>query len=179
MHTFFRAALNTVVPALLVMMNFSCVSTASAGEVDVKWQEPAKFTDIRSAEQDKDQFEAALFKNFDGIFAELAKKLPDGVRWQVTITDLDLAGEVKPALSTGRQMRIVKQIDRPAISFTSKMADAQNQVINEAQVDLRDPSFLSRSATLIGKDRKLYPYEEFMINQWFEREQSSKVFPQK
>lgn len=179
MNRIFKRAISAIATALLAIMSFTVLTVATAGEVEVKWQEPAKYTDIRAGEQDKDKFEAALFRNFDGIFAELAKKLPDGVRWQVTITDLDLAGEVKPVPSTGREMRIVKQIDRPAISFTSKMVDAQNKLINEAKVDLKDLNFLSRSATITGKDRKLYPYEELMINQWFERQQSSRVFPQK
>jgi hypothetical protein len=177
MNRIFKTVLSTIATTVFVTMGLS--ATASAGEVEVTWKEPAKFTDIRPAEQDKDKFEAALYRNFDGIFAELAKKLPDGVRWHVTITDLDLAGEVKPVISSGQDMRVVTQADRPAITFSSRMVDAQNQLINEEQVDLKDLNFLSRSANIIGNDRKLYPYEEFMISQWFERQQSSKVFPQK
>jgi len=179
MNKLINRTIQTLAASVLIALAAIGATVANAGEVTVTWQEPGKYTDIRAGEQNKEQFEAALFKNFDGIFAELAKKLPDGVHWQVTVTDLDLAGDVMPIGTSGREMRIVKQNDRPAISFTSKLLDADNKVINEAQVELKDPNFFSRSAAIIGKDRKTYPYEEFMINQWFERQQNSLVFPKK
>lgn len=149
-----------------------------AGDVTVKWQEPAKFTDIDAAEQPKDGFQAALFKNFDNVFTELARKLPDAVRWEVTVTDLDLAGEVLPD-RTGRNRRIVKPLFRPAISFSYRLVDSQDKIIKEATVDLKDPLFMSRSPTQIGLNTKPFPYEEFMINQWFEQQQNQHILPSK
>ncbi|PRC94945.1 DUF3016 domain-containing protein [Solimicrobium silvestre] len=165
---------------LLVVAAIFISCTAFAGEVTVKWQEPEKYTDIQSGDQDKGKFEADLFKNFDSIFAELARKLPDNTVWQITVTDLDLAGEVRPSMrGSGVEMRVVKPIYRPAIMFEYKLLDAQNKVLKEAKVDLKDLGFMSRPASIIGRDRKLYPYEEYMIRQWFEQQQMQKILPGK
>jgi hypothetical protein len=151
-----------------------------AGDATVKWQEPAKFTDIDPGEQEKDKFEANLFRSFDKIFQGLAQKLPENYQWQITITDLDLAGEVRPVPSrSGRPVRDVKTNDRPAISFQYKLLDAQNNVIKEDNVDLKDPMFMSRSPVIVGLTTKPFPYEEYMISQWFDQQQNQKLLPGK
>jgi hypothetical protein len=171
----------TIILSLMVvsLMGLVCVS-ANAGDVAVNWQAPDNFTDIDPAEQPKDKFEANLFKNFDAIFAGLASKLPDNYHWEVTVTDLDLAGMVKPsARNAGRAMRVVNPIDRPAISFEYKLMDDQNKLVKEAKVDLKDPNFMSRSRVIVGVRTKEFPYEEYMINRWFEEQQNQKVLPTK
>ena len=146
----------------------------------MKWQEPANFTDINPGEQQKDKFEANLFRSFDNIFQGLAQKLPDNYQWQITITDLDLAGEVTSAPSrNGQQMREVKTSYRPAISFQYKLLDAQNNLVREDKVDLKDPMFMSRPPALIGLRTKPFPYEEYMITQWFDQQQNQKILPGK
>jgi hypothetical protein len=151
-----------------------------AGEATVKWQEPAKFTDIDPAEEQKDKFEATLFKDFDNIFAELAQRLPDNYRWQVTITDLDLAGDARPTIGgAGRKMREIKPNYPPSITFEYKLFDAQNNLLKQDKVDLKDLNFMSRPAAVIGLRTKPFPYEEYMISQWFDQQQNQKIFPSK
>jgi hypothetical protein len=145
--------------------------------VTVKWQNPANYTDIDPAEQDKDKFEANLFSTFDNFFANLAQKLPDNTHWQITVTDLDLAGDVRPTVSTGRKFREVKPVYRPAMSFSYTLRDADNKVIKEDKVDISDSAFMSRSAVMSGLNTKPYPYEEFMLNQWFAQQQNLKILP--
>lgn len=153
---------------------------AWSADVQVVWQEPAKYADINPGEEEKDKFEATLFVEFNKIFAGLAQNLPDGDHWEVTITDLDLAGEVRqPTQAGGRLIRSVKATDRPAITFTYKLTDAQGQLVKQDTVDLKDPAFMSRSPKLIGLRDKPFPYEEYMIKRWFEEQQNQKVLPPK
>ena len=170
---------NAIILAVAVasLMSFTGLP-AMAADVSVNWQQPANYTDIEPAEQPKEQFEANLFTNFDAIFAALARKLPDNLHWEVTVTDLDLAGRVIiSAADAGRAMRVVKPNDRPAISFEYKLINEKNKIIKEDKVDLKDPNFLSRSRGLIGDRSKPYPYEEYMINRWFEEQQNQKILP--
>jgi Protein of unknown function (DUF3016) len=151
-----------------------------AGDVSVKWQNPDNYTDINPAEQDKDKFDANLFKSFDNIFSNLAQKLPDNYHWQITVTDLDLAGDVRPAKAgAGKLMREMKPGYRPAMSFDYKLTDDKNNVVKEGKVDIKDPTFMSRSPKLLGVNVKPFPYEEFMINQWFAQQQDQKILPTK
>ncbi|MET3105384.1 hypothetical protein AAKU58_000193 [Oxalobacteraceae bacterium GrIS 1.18] len=151
---------------------------AFAADVSVKWQDPAKFTDIDPADQDKDKFEAHLFKSFDNIFAELARELPENYHWQITVTDLDLAGEVRPR-PNGQPLRKIESGYRPAITFEYKLMDSKNVLVKQDTVDLKDPTFLSRSPQLLGVNTKPFPYEEYMIRQWFDQQQYQKVLPRK
>ena len=153
---------------------------AWSAQVQVVWQEPAKYTDINPGEEQKDQFEAKLLLEFNKIFTTLGQNLPDQLHWEVTVTDLDLAGEVRqPPQGGGRQIRLVTSTERPAISFSYKLTDAQGQLVKQDTVDLKDPLFLSRSAKLVGLREKPFPYEEYMIRRWFEEQQNQKVLPSK
>jgi len=50
-------------------------------------------------------------------------------------------------------------------------------VIKEDKVDISDSAFMSRSAVMSGLNTKPYPYEEFMLNQWFAQQQNLKILP--
>jgi len=154
--------------------------TALAADVKVNWQDPSKYTDINPAEQNKDEFERNLFNAFNGMFAALGQKMPDNLHWEITVTDLDLAGEVRqPPAASGQLMRVVRNTDRPAITFSYKLTDAQGQLVKQDTVDLKDPTFMARSPKMIGLRIKPYPYEQYMINRWFEEQQNQKLLPVK
>jgi len=164
---------------IFLMLLGSLVSvSALAGDVTVKWQNPANYTDIDPGEEDKTTFEAHLFTSFQQIFADLAQTLPDNYHWEVTVTDLDLAGDARPrAKAGGQELRVLSPASRPAISFEYTLTDSQGKVVSHAQVDLKDANYLSRSPRVVGVGNKPFPYEEFMINQWFVQQQSQKIFP--
>ena len=71
-----------------------CACTAYAGDAKVTWQEPDKYTDICEGNETRDAFRQTLFRDFEMLFTDLAKLLPDGYLFDVTVTDVDLAGEV-------------------------------------------------------------------------------------
>jgi len=167
-------------PVIIFLMLIGSVISLSAraGDVTVKWQNPASYTDIDPAEEDRARFEDHLFKSFNQIFADLALTLPDNYHWEVNVTDLDLAGDARPrAAAGGREMRLMNPNSRPAISFDYTLTDGQGKVVSQGKVDLKDPNYLSRSPRIVGVAVKPFPYEEFMINQWFVQQQSQKIFP--
>jgi hypothetical protein len=158
-----------------VLFNFilaiMSVSSAYAGEAKVTWQEPEKFTDIRAANESQQGFQARIIKEFDLIFADLAKKLPDVYQLEVNVTDLDLAGEVNAA---NRDLRIVKPASWPRIRFTYLLKNAGGEVLASGQENLKDMGFMSRAGLPAGSS---FVYEEKMLHEWFFRQQRAKIFP--
>jgi len=158
----------------LLVMGLSTGSVL-AGEAKVTWQDPDNYTDVRPANENKAGFQARVFKTLDGVFDSFAKKLPDGYKLQVTVTDLDLAGEVRPMRRPGGQeIRVIKDIDWPKISFSYILSDQRDQQVAAGKEDLRDLNF--RPGTGINTGDNLY-YEKTMLNKWFEKQQEKKIFP--
>ena len=151
-------------------------SSAFAGVAKVSWQEPEKFTDIRPSNETRAGFQERVFKDFDQFFADLAKKLPDGYQLDVTVTDLDLAGDVNGLYSKmGRDIRVIKEIYWPRMSFSYTLKNSQNELVASGKEQLKDMSFMSRASLASG--RTSFDYEEKMLEDWFKKQQRDKVFP--
>ena len=162
---------------LFSLLVIAGIGTAYAGEAKVTWQNPDSYIDVRPANESKTGFEARVFKTLDGIFDKLAKQLPDGYKLQITVTDLDLAGDVKPMRGPGGQdIRVVKDIDWPQISFSYVLSDPQGKQVAAAKEELRDINF--RSGVSINTGNSFY-YEESMLRDWFKKQQDKKLFPTK
>jgi hypothetical protein len=150
------------------------MSAAFAGEAKVNWQDPDKYMDVRPVNETKANFRNRVFKELDSAFADLAKKLPDGYSLNVNVTDLDLAGEVWPTRN-GRDMRIVRDIDWPAISFSYVLKNAEGQDVKSGREDLKDMNFQTRPN--VRSSSEDFYYEKALLGDWFSKQQRSKAFP--
>jgi hypothetical protein len=152
-------------------------SAACAGEAKVTWQEPDKYTDIREGNELRDSFREKLLQDFESIFADMAQQLPDGYLLEVTVTDLDLAGEVNGMHGASwENIRVVKSIYWPRMSFSYTLKNPARELLVAGQEELKDLGFMS-SAGLSGKTR--FGYEERMLKNWFKKQQREKKFPPK
>jgi Protein of unknown function (DUF3016) len=166
---------------LLGLLTISFIGCAAhAGETKVTWQDPDNYTDIREGNELRESFREQLFKDFELIFADLAKQLPHGYLFEVTVTDVDLAGEVNRMNEMrGRSLeniRIVKNIYRPRIAFNYTLTNAAQGLVASGKEDIRDNAFLSSDGSP-GKTR--FGYEEKMLKNWFKKQQREKKFPVK
>ncbi|MFZ6686810.1 DUF3016 domain-containing protein [Undibacterium sp. SXout11W] len=151
---------------------------ADAGEVKVTWQDPDKYADIRPGNESRDNFRAQVFKELGQVFTDLAKKLPDDVQWSVTVTDLDLAGDVRPMMRAGgNEIRIIKDIYWPRMSFNYTMTNATGQTIAESSENISDMGFMMSRPLNVGNGS--FPYESRMIEDWFQKQLKSNKFPAK
>lgn len=149
---------------------------AQAGEVKLTWQEPEKFADIRSTSETRDAFQERVIKELGKVFVDLANKLPDGVTWIATVTDIDLAGDVRPMMRHGTgDIRVVKDIYWPRMSIRYSMLDARGQVISEGKEDIKDMSFMLGNP--MAARNTAFQYEAKMLRDWFRRQQQDKRFP--
>jgi hypothetical protein len=169
-------ALLTLAVSTPALSNLSASNTVLApgnnevgAKLELEFQQPDTFTDIRPANSTRAKFQQHVQHNFNVFFQEMASELPAGYSWKITITDIDLAGEVDYFVGgAGNPLRIVKDIYSPAIKFTHVLLDYDGEEIVSANEKLRDMGFMQsiRSAN----DNDPFRYEKQMLTDWFQKE---------
>jgi hypothetical protein len=154
----------------LIIGSIAFSSGANAGSAEVKWQNPDKFRDIDPGNSTKDSYRKSIEKSFGEEFSKQAEKLPASQKLSVNVTNLDLAGEVDPIPSRGGlQLRVLKNIYYPQMTFDYKITGPGGSVVQEhQQVTIKDMGFMSGSANA-GSSQDFY-YERRMIREWFNKE---------
>lgn len=133
--------------------------------VQVAFDHPDKFTDIRDAYMPTDKGKAA---NLDGIRQYVEERAPrylaDGQKLEVTFTDIDLAGDFEPWHGAGADdVRIVKDIYPPRMDLSYKVTDAAGKVVKEGKRQLRDLAFMMNLS--LRRDDPLR-YEKELLDRW-------------
>ncbi len=151
----------------VVMLSVLMASSLTAGEVKVEYKDYKKFTDMKPANEPRGSYEKRTMANFDKIFADLAKRLPEGYSWNVVVTDIDLAGDVNHMYTqTGQQIRVIKEVFIPRINFSYTLSDKNKAVVaEEKDLKLKDMGFMTR----LSANRADGPlaYEREMLERWF------------
>jgi hypothetical protein len=150
-----------------VIMSLLVAGVAMAGEVKVEYIDYKKFTDMKPANEARGSYEKRTMASFDKIFADLAKELPEGYRWSVQVTDIDLAGDVNHMFTqSGQQIRVIKDLFIPRINFSYTLLD-QNKVLvlEEKDFKLKDMGFMTRSGST--RSDRAFEYEKVMLERWF------------
>lgn len=148
---------------------------ACAGEAKVTWQEPDKYTDIREGNELRDRFREQLFMEFELMLADLANQLPDDCLFEVTVTDVDLAGEVNwMHAGAWQNIRIIKDIYWPRMSFSYTLKHTTRGLLASGQEDIKDLAFMSSDRS---SARTRFGYEEKMLKSWFKKQQRDGKFP--
>jgi len=144
-------------------------SSVHAAEVKVQWQDPEKFTDIRPANDSRKSYRERVIRKFDEFFQQMGMKLPEGYNLDVTVTDIDLAGDVDYFISgAGNALRVVKDIYSPAMKFSYVLRDNHGEQVMQADEKLRDMGFMQSIRSAHNSDE--FRYEKQMLEDWFERE---------
>lgn len=157
---------------LLFLAAIAAGSTLTAAEakpsdVTVKFKESDKFTDAAS------RFNSGTDQHYlDDLSAHLQKvadrEIAPGQKLEVTITDIDLAGEFIPTNVNMQDVRIIKDIYIPRLTLSFKLLDADGKVIKEGERKLTDLNFMNNIG-LIGRDQPLY-YDKALLSDWVRKE---------
>ncbi|WDD98242.1 DUF3016 domain-containing protein [Thalassomonas actiniarum] len=148
----------------LLLMTSTALSTAFAAGSEVKWTEPEKYRDIRPGDENRKRFQERTFKELESYFAKLAARLPEKQQLKIEVTDVDLAGDVR--FGSHRQIRIIKEIYAPRMTFSYQLLAADETVLSSGEVNLKDMSFM-RGSRLKHRTESLN-YEKNMLDDWFE-----------
>lgn len=144
--------------------------TAGAGELNLTWADPAKFTDIVASNGTDKSYRNSVEKALAAEFTAQADKLPVGQKMSIHVTNVDLAGEVDPIPSrAGYRVRVLKDVYYPQISLDYRITDAAGTVVKEQQgAVLKDAGFLASASN--AASRQDFYYERHMIKEWFGKE---------
>ena len=142
-------------------------------KVEIEWDKPEKYRDVRPSNESRKRFREATFKRIHEYMNKLALALPDNKTLLMKVSDLDLAGQVWPASHIGlghsaSDVRVIKNIDIPRINFSYQLLDESGAVVQQAEVKLKDMSFLDRSNRFFKSES--LRYEKDMLQRWFKKE---------
>ena len=161
--------------AALLMSPLALAETSDESEqpdrVEIEWQNPKKFSDVRAASGSNKKYRENTFKQLEKYLEKLATKLPEGQQLKITVTDLDLAGKVWPGhfvgVDTTSDVRMIKRIDFPSMDFSYQLLNAEGQVLQEGTEEIKDMSFQDRANRHFKNDS--LRYEKNMLNDWFRK----------
>ena len=135
----------------------------AAGESEVTWTNPDKYTDVRASNENRAKFKTRIFNHFEKHFSKLSEKLPDGQILKIDVTNVDLAGDVR--FDTMDNIRVVRDLYIPRMTFTYEVVDSNKSIVDSGEVDLKDMGFM-QNASRIGHHKAIY-YEKKMLSKWF------------
>ena len=141
--------------------------------VEVTFVNPDKFTDAADAQRGSDwgrDSNLDILKNY--IVERASRYVAEGQKLSVTITDVDLAGEIEPWRSSSlRDARIMKDIYPPRIDLSYKLTDATGAVIKEGSQHLTDLSYLMNVYPNRSDPRV---YDKGLLDDWIRRDIATK-----
>lgn len=169
----------------LIAMTLASVIAAPAmatASVDVTWENPKDYADVRPSNESRTGFQKRTFAQLDKHIAKLAEKLPDDYKLSMTVTDLDLAGQVWPSSFVGlgnggaNDVRLIKRVHIPRMEFSYTLTDATGAVVKSADVNIKDMNFMESIARMRNSDP--LRYEKNMLGEWFRDELSEQFVKQ-
>lgn len=137
---------------------------AHAAEAKVQWQDFKTYRDVMPANQTRKSFHQQVAKSLEKHIAKQAKKLPQDQTLKLTVTDVDLAGDVNFGM---QEVRVVRSIFYPRIKLDYQVLDKQGNTISQGKADLKDMRFLDRIGTARSESFK---HEKRLITDWIDDE---------
>jgi hypothetical protein len=146
--------------AALALVLTAPLAAQAAGQVQVKWIEPEKFSDAGRGSFDRERTLQALAEHLQS----LGERLPAGQTLSLEVTDLELAGELEPFSRFHQDVRVLRgRADWPRMSLRYTLSDG-TRTLAAGDAQLSDPHYLYRSlrATQGGS----LAYEKRMLDEW-------------
>ena len=140
--------------------------------VKVVFDHPEKYADVKDSGFDNDnergrEHYLPLLK--EHLEQTAGRRLAPGQKLTVTFTDIDLAGDFEPWRGMQfNDVRIVKDIYVPRLTFTFQLTDEGGRVVKEGERKLTDLGFQSRITGGFRDDP--LRYEKSMLDDWLREE---------
>lgn len=152
---------------ILLMVLTSSV-LARAANTTINWFEPEKYTDLGTNFHDDADIEI-FSKQLEPYIQRMADKyLAPNTSLELTITDVDLAGEYEP-WKRNDDVRIVRSIYPPRISLAYKLLDKDDKLIASGEESITDVSFDFNIGRRFHMNDEFF-YEKELIGSWIRNE---------
>lgn len=141
-----------------------------SGPVSVAWADPATFRELRYSQNRYDAARGGWLTDLAEYMRKRAEaQLPSGERLDITITDVDRAGDYEPWRGPNlHDVRIVRDIYPPRMTVQVRHFDASGALVSEGERKLSDPAYLTGVQPIRESDP--LRYEKRMIDSWLRRE---------
>ncbi len=152
---------------LLAVLFFAGISSSSyAGDVEINWSHPEKYTDVQpNSTSTREKYRQRVIKELTThLNALAADKLPAGYHLKITVIDVDLAGYID--FEKGNLQRIVREADFPRIKLNFQLLKG-DKVLAKGEENLRDLNFL-RTNNYKFRLASFY-YEKRLLSDWFDK----------
>lgn len=156
-----------------LMLGVACLvsGTLWAGTAEVTWHQPEKYSDIQVGEGVQSAFQEQILKGLEQYIEDLAGQLPADYQLQMTVTDVNLAGEVELQPYEGglRLLRIIRNADFPSMKFSYQLNNAEGEQIMAGEERIRG-RVLPGQGRLNARNRhsnEQLEYEQAMLSRWF------------
>jgi hypothetical protein len=146
-------------------------NSEAASRVEVNFQNPENFTDVKDSFTGTDRGRDAYLEMFrDYLQKNASRRLADGQKLSITFTDIDLAGDFEPQRGPSAQdVRIIKSIYVPRLKFDFRLTDASGNVVKEGKASLTDLNFQHSVSPVFASSDELR-YEKRMLDDWMSNE---------
>jgi len=137
------------------------------GVVKIEWENPQDFRDINTSNELQSRFEARLFDTLTkNINKQAQKTLKPDQQLAMKVTDLDLAGDIRPTFgATPNDLRIVKDLYPPRATFSYTITEKGNVVL-AGDEKITDMSFMHTTQRFSSRP---FQYETNLFDQWLQR----------
>jgi hypothetical protein len=141
-----------------------------SGPVSVHWNDPETFTEVRLSSNRWAASEGNWLQELAQYMRKRAQqKLAPGEHLDLTIVDIDRAGQYEPWHSIDMQnVRIIRDQYPPRMTVQFRRVDANGAVLAEGERKLTDLAFLLHASPISDTDP--LRYEKRMIDTWLRRE---------
>ena len=165
-----------LLPCALVQARVRNVTDADApralpaqGPVEVRWNDPAGFTEIRRSHNQAESRRGNWVEALARYLRERAQaRLPAGERLEVVITDIERAGDFEPWHGVQLQdVRVMREIYPPRIDLQFRRLGADGAVLAEGARSLTDAGFMYQAR---ANDSDPLRYEKQLLDGWLRRE---------
>jgi hypothetical protein len=131
---------------------------------DVVFDHPEKFTDANDSLNGTEKGRAAILQQIrEYVLEETVQLLAPGQQLTITFTDIDLAGSYLPSATSGRDIRVMKDIYPPRMKFAYKVTDASGKLLKEGQENLSNLTYLNTPGFPRGEE--LF-FDKALLGDW-------------
>ncbi len=137
----------------------------SSAKVELGFRDPARIVAQDFSFSDRGEW---LDELGSYVVQSASKRVPEGARLLVTITDVQRAGMVEPWRARGMwDVRVVRASTPPRIDLAFQLVSPQGAVLKEGTRQLRDINFLDHR---IFHDGERLSYEKNLIDDWLRKD---------
>lgn len=142
------------------------LNAAQAG-VNIQWENKDNYRDLDYYYGDNNGLFNMFSKDMSAYLNKVAERyLPEGYTLNLTVLDVDLAGEFEPWHRVPYdEVRIIKDIYPPRMKFTYTLTDKDGKVLKEGEESLVDLDFQFNASRRMVIDDQFF-YEKEMMADW-------------